>query len=44
MTKTDKTPAPPPKATPEPPGRMPASPTDGRLGPAADPTEGKREP
>lgn len=46
MTRTEQTPAPPSKTTPkspEPPGRIPASPTDGRLGPAGDPAEGKRE-
>ncbi|WP_454718846.1 hypothetical protein [Caulobacter segnis] len=44
MTKTDKRPDQPSKTTPEPPGKIPASPTDGRLGPAVDPAEGKREP
>lgn len=44
MTKTDTTPDQPAKIPPAPPGDIPASPTDGRLGPAGDPAEGKREP
>lgn len=32
-----------PKAPTKPASDIPASPTDGRLGPAADPAEGKRE-
>jgi hypothetical protein len=31
------------KTPPKPASDIPASPTDGRLGPAADPAEGKRE-
>ncbi len=31
------------KTPPKPARDIPASPTDGRLGPAADPAEGKRE-
>jgi hypothetical protein len=32
-----------PKTPPKPHSDIPASPTDGRLGPAADPAEGKRD-
>lgn len=43
MTKPDKTPAPPKTTEPPPAGKIPPSPTDGRLGPAGDPAEGKRQ-